>query len=231
MSDDRPDLRDLLPDDVGADELARLERVHRLLQQAGAPPELSAALAEAPSSRGATAGEADDGTASHGTAGGRVLPFARPGRRLVAAAAAVAAAALFGFGFLSGSLVDDDGFETAIGPVPMVGSGPTRDALARIWIGKRDDARNWPSRMEVTGLPPLGEGDYYALYLTDGETGEREILCTAFAVHAGTTTVTFNFPGPARGKGWLIVAEKDGPDGRPTEVPVLWTTREGTGAA
>jgi len=37
---DRPDLRDLLPDDVGPDELARLARVHELLVSAGAPAEL-----------------------------------------------------------------------------------------------------------------------------------------------------------------------------------------------
>jgi hypothetical protein len=214
---DRPDLRDLLPDDVGPDELARLERVHRLLLQSEAPPELSGALAEGPAGGAAT--------------DARILPFARRTRRLLVAAATVAAAALFGFGFLSGSLVGDDGFEATYGPVAMVGSGPTRAAGARIWVGKRDAARNWPSRMEVEGLPPLDKGEHYTLYLTDRATGERLLLCSAFTVHDGTTTVTFNFPGPFRDKGWVIVAEKNGEPGDGKAVPVLWTTDDAAGAA
>ncbi len=42
------DVRDLIGDDVGPDELERLQRVHTLLVQAGPPPSLSPGLARPP---------------------------------------------------------------------------------------------------------------------------------------------------------------------------------------
>ena len=49
-----PDLRQLLGEDVPADELERLGKVHDLLLRAGPPPELPTELAEPPA-QGATA--------------------------------------------------------------------------------------------------------------------------------------------------------------------------------
>ena len=46
-----PEFRDLVGDDLPAEERARLERVHDLLVEAGPPPELPPSLAEAPDSR------------------------------------------------------------------------------------------------------------------------------------------------------------------------------------
>lgn len=205
-----PDLRDLLPDDVGAEELARLERVHELLGTAGPPAELPPHLALAPM-----------------TGGGRVIAFARGRWKAVALVAAAAAAALFGIGFLSGYSAKDDGFKATYGPVPMVGAGETRNANAEIWVGPKDEALNWPSKLTVRGLPALPQDAYYALYLTDAKTGKRLLLCSAFAVHAGITTVTFNFPGPVKGRGWMIVAETGA--GKPgNDKPMLWTTRSGS---
>src|SRR6266571_4646750 len=43
-----PEFRDLVGDDLPAEERARLERVHELLMEAGPPPELPPSLAEAP---------------------------------------------------------------------------------------------------------------------------------------------------------------------------------------
>ena len=43
-----PDFRDLIDDDISAEERARLERVHELLVEAGPPPELPPSLAETP---------------------------------------------------------------------------------------------------------------------------------------------------------------------------------------
>lgn len=204
---DLRDVRDLLPDDVGADELARLQRVHDLLLAAGPPEELPPALAGAPLAAVAQGG------------GARVLDFVRERRRTVAFAAAATAAVLFGVGFLSGYATKDTGFEAAFGPVPMVGSGATARAVAQIWIGKKDAAFNWPSRMQVRGLPALGKDRYYELWLVDGKTGEKLILCSAFAVHEGVTTVTFTYPGSAKGKGWLIVEDT----GSGAGTPMLWT--------
>lgn len=220
------DLRDLLPDDVGADELARLQRVHDLLLAAGPPEELPVRLASAPAgAAGAAAGAAGAAGAS---AGGQLLLLARARWRAVAVGAAAAAAVLFGVGFLSGYLTRDTGFEAAFGPVPMVGGGATSNAAAEIWIGKRDSALNWPSRMKVRGLPLLKKGEYYALWLTDGKTGKRLVLCSSFAVHEGVTTVSFTYPGDAKGKGWVIVAEDDHGGGTVpgSEQPLLWTPKQ-----
>lgn len=209
MSEPR-DLRDLLPDDVGAAELARLQHVHDLLLAAGPPVELPPALAGGPPRAVAQAGLGG---------GARIVAFVRERKRTVAFAAAAAAAVLFGVGFLSGYATKDTGFKAAFGPVPMVGSGSTAQAVAQIWIGKRDAAQNWPSRMQVRGLPSLGEDGYYELWLTDAKTGKKVLLCSSFAVHAGVTTVTFNYPGSAKGKGWLIVQDTPAGEGK----PVLWT--------
>ena len=143
--------------------------------------------------------------------------------------AAAAAAALFGVGFFSGWSTKDGGFTAAFGPVAMRGSDPTSAALAQIWIGPKDAALNWPSLMKVRGLPALPKGGYYSLYLTDEKTGERLLLCSAFGVHAGVTTVTFNFPGPAKGRGWVIVREVPGATTK--DAPVLWTPRPHSGTA
>lgn len=215
------DLRDLLPDDVGADELSRLQRVHDLLLAAGPPEELPARLASVPAAGGARPG------GRSGT-GGQLVLLARARWKAVAVAAAAAAAVLFGIGFASGYLTRDTGFQAAFGPVPMVGGGATSNAAAEIWIGRKDAALNWPSRMKVRGLPVLKKGRYYALWLTDGKTGERLVLCSSFAVHEGVTTVSFSYPGNGQGKGWVIVAEPG--DGSGTSAgsgkPLLWTPKQ-----
>ena len=212
---DHPDLRDLLPDDVGPDELARLARVHELLVSAGAPAELPPHLESAPRT-----GQADGGATV------LALGRSRWHWRTVAIAAAAAAAVLFGVGFFSGWAAKESGFKAAFGPVPMRGAGGTSNAIAEIWVAPADKALNWTSKMNVRGLPELGQDSYYALYLTDAKTGRKILVCTAFAVHAGVTTVTFNFPGKAKGRGWLIVSETPGPNGTEIAKPVLWTAAE-----
>lgn len=210
---DRLELRDLLPDDVGPDELARLARVHELLVSAGAPAELPPHLESAPRT-GRTGG------------GATVLPLDRSRWRTIAMTAAAAAAVLFGVGFFSGWASKDTGFKAAFGPVPMRGAGATSKAIAEIWVAPADKALNWTSKLKVRGLPELGKDSYYALYLTDAKTGRKILVCTAFSVHAGVTTVTFNFPGEAKDRGWLIVSETPGPNGTEIAKPVLWTEAE-----
>ena len=208
----RPNLRDLLPADVKPDELERLGRVHELLLTAGRPAELPPRLMNVPAARRSG-----------------LIAFAEHRRKAVLLVAAAAAAALFGVGFFSGWSTKDGGFTAAFGPIAMRGSDATGAALAQIWVGPKDAALNWPSLMKVRGLPAQPKGGYYALYLTDEKTGKRLLLCTAFAVHKGVTTVTFNFPGPAKGRGWVVVSETEG--GAAVSPPVLWTPRHGSSTA
>lgn len=201
-----PDLGDLLPDDLEPGELERLRRVHELLLAAGPPAELPPHLAQPP--------QPDRG---------RVVAFARYRWKAAGLAAAAAAAILFGIGFLAGHSTSGGDFKAVYGPIAMHGSGGTANALAQIWIGPKDAAHNWTSQMKVRGLPALPAGSYYALYLTEARTGKRVLLCTAFAVHKGVTTVSFSYPGDATGKGWVIVADDTGAGDQPA-APLLWTT-------
>ena len=209
---DVPDLRDLLPDDVEPGELERLGRVHELLLAAGRPAELPPRLAEVPAARRSG-----------------LIALAEHRRKAVVLVAAAAAAAVFGIGFFSGWSTNDTGFQAAFGPIAMRGDGPTSQAIAQIWVGKKDAALNWPSLMKVRGLPALPKGGYYGLYLTDEKTGQRLLQCSVFGVHGGVTTVTFNFPGPVDHRGWVIVREAPGAAAK--HQAVLWTPKPGSGSA
>jgi hypothetical protein len=132
------DVRDLIGDDVGPDELERLQRVHTLLEQAGPPPSLSPGLARPPAP------------------GAEVIRFPRRYRPLAAVGAAAAAALLFAVGYLVG----DSGPSTEF-TVPMTGAGGARGTLV---VYAKDAAGNWPMRLRVSGL---AEGRY-ALWLTRG---------------------------------------------------------------
>ena len=117
------DVRDLIGDDVGPDELERLQRVHTLLEQAGPPPSLSPGLARPPAP------------------GGEVIRFPRRYRPL----GAVAAAALL---FAVGYLVGDSGPSTEF-TIGMSGAGSARGTLV---VYEKDAAGNWPMRLRVSGL-------------------------------------------------------------------------------
>jgi hypothetical protein len=133
------DVRDIVGDDVPPEELARLQRLHALLERVGPPPELSPALTSAPEPPKA-----------------RVIPFPRRYRYTAAAAAAVAAAALFGVGYLVGKAPGDAPVQT----IAMSGSGAT----AQLDLFDKDAAGNWPMTIRVEGLAPGS----YELWLTKG---------------------------------------------------------------
>ena len=175
MSDPR-DLKDLVGDDLEPDELERLERVHRLLEQAGPPPELPPSLARPPGSPSA-----------------RVIPFPRRYRFTAAAAAVIVAAALFGAGYLAAGGPDAGPVET----VAMSGSG---GATAELALFAKDEAGNWPMELTVSGLP----AGSYELWLTrDGALAEP---CGVFAVAEEETTVPLNAPYALRKfDGWVVV--------------------------
>lgn len=183
MTERPPDLRELVGDDVPADELARLGRVHELLVRAGPPPELPGELAEAPEPGGTVA----------------LLPK-RHWRPLAALAAALALAA-FGVGWLAASASDSGGesFPPIDFRVPMAGTPAAPHAVASIAVAERDEAGNWPLAMTIRGLPANSS---YELWLT--KKGKLAALCGPFRTD-GEAVAYLNAPYRLRQyDGWVV---------------------------
>lgn len=176
-----PDFDELVGDDLGPEERARLQRVHDLLIAAGPPPELPPHLATPPPAPKAT-----------------VIPISR--RRWRTAGLAAAASLLIAFG--AGWLVGGRGAATHVQrTVTMTGANGAHASLA---VLRSDSAGNWPMRMTVTGLPKLTHGHTYALWLT--KKGALESPCGTFTVGKGTTTVRLNAPYRlTEYTGWVVV--------------------------
>src|SRR5262249_42312113 len=152
---------------------ARLRRVHRMLVEAGPPPELPPSLADGPAQRG-----------SWNIA---YLPRRRVGTALLIAAAVALLA--FGGGYLAGN---KSAGLTAQHTIPMHGTNGV-NASAALEVADRDATGNWPMRMTVRGLPELGRNSYYELFLTRGT--RRVASCGTFVVRSGKeTTVRLNAP-------------------------------------
>jgi hypothetical protein len=197
-----PEFRDLLGDDLPAEERARLERVHELLKAAGPPPELPPSLAEAPE---------------------RVLrpPSWLPRRRLGAAFALAAAIATVAF--LGGYLVGyaHNNFDSAR-QVTMQGTSAAPGARGLIKLGKADSGHNWPMLVKIRGLPRLKSRGYYELFLT--RHGKPIAPCGSFNAAGATTTVKFTVPyALKRFDGWVVTRQGAGIKREPGPV-VLTTT-------
>jgi hypothetical protein len=178
-----PDLRELVGDDVPADELERLGRVHELLVRAGPPPELPGELAAAPEPEATVA----------------MLPK-RHWRPLAALAAALALAA-FGAGWLAASAGDSGGesFPPIDFRVPMAGTPAAPNAVASIAVAERDEAGNWPLAMTIRNLPPNAS---YELWLT--KKGKLAALCGPFRTE-GDSVAYLNAPYRLRQyDGWVV---------------------------
>jgi hypothetical protein len=162
---------DELTEDLSPEEQKRLRRVHELLVEAGAAPDLPRSLRRA---------RRPDGG----------LSFARP--RLLAAVLA-AALAVAGGSFVVGYVVSDDGLEFDRDfSVQMRGAEAAPNASATIDVGERDEAGNWPMLITVRGLRPLPEGGRYLLYLT--RNGRPVAWCGSFVVEEDETTALLNAP-------------------------------------
>ena len=194
-----PEFRDLVGDDLPAEERARLERVHDLLVEAGPPPELPASLADVP---------------ERGRQSLSWLPRRRAGAALALAAAIAVVAFLGGYavGFRHNSF--DKTRE-----VTMHGTSVAPSAQAVIKLGKQDDAGNSPMVVTVRGLPSLPERGYYELFVTrEG----KFLKCGNFNVEAGTTSVDFTVPYTFEGNdGWIVTRWRRGED---EPGPALLTT-------
>ena len=184
MSEPR-DLRELVGD-VPGEELEKLERADALLRSVPPPPpsvprSLAAAIL--------------------------AIPHERPARRrrrfaAALAFAAVLSAALFGAGYWAGG---DRGLDAEYA-VAMRATEDGRGASAVIRIGGRDEATgNVTLELDVSGLPRLPEGGYYALWLA--KDGEYAATCGTFSVGEGETTVSMNVSYDfERYDAWVITA-------------------------
>ena len=154
-----PDFRELVGDDLPADERARLQRVHDQLVAAGAPPELSPALQDPPAASGSVSW----------------LPRRRLGAALVLAAALAVAA--FAAGFLLGKGRDSDA--SAFKPERTAVLGNQGQTVV-VRVGKPDGAGNRQMLLTVEGLRRLPQGDYYTLFMT--RKGKPVVTCGTFKV-------------------------------------------------
>jgi hypothetical protein len=176
-----PSFDDLIDDDLDPDEHARLLRVHELLIAAGPPPELPPRLASAPPAPRAS-----------------VIPINRGRWRTAGLAAAATLLIAFGAGWLFGSR---SGEQTVQRTVVMTGANGAHASLA---VYQVDAAGNWPMRMIVSGLPTLGHGKTYTLWLT--KRGALQAPCGTFTVGKDTTTVRLNAPYRLKEySGWVVV--------------------------
>ena len=161
-----PDLRDLVGDELPAEELEQLARVDSVLRQVPGPPHevpasLTQAVAEVPLAR------------------------RRPTRRRVAVAlafATVVAALSFGLGRWTGNGFDVDY------TVEMAPTASAPGSAAVVDVGERDpDSGNVELLLDVSGLPKVPEDETYALWLE--KDGEWVATCGYFAVGEGETSV------------------------------------------
>lgn len=162
-----PDFRDLVGDDLTPEELAKLERVDRVLRSVPAPPP------EVP------------GTLTRSVA--RIGTERRlwTSRRLFAVAAVAAALAATFFGV--GRWTNTGGPHYRLS-IPLEATASARSASGQIRVADRDDATgNWELQLKVAGLPRLSGGDYYVLWLA--KNGKYAATCGTFNVGGGTTTV------------------------------------------
>jgi hypothetical protein len=185
-----PRFDDVLGGDVPPEERDRLRRVHKLLVEAGPPPELTPMLADPPTSKPAHEELA-------------FLPRRRVGA-LLSLAAALALIAFLG-GYLAGKR---EGFSTTY-KVQMHSTAAAPGASGLIKVGQLDKAGNWPLLVTVRHLKPLAPGGYYEMYVT--RNGKRIGTCGTFRITSQANEVRLNAPYKlGRGVGWIVTARPSG---------------------
>lgn len=197
------DFRELVGDDLPADEEPRLRRAHELLLEAGPLPELPPGLAY-PTLEGARRRE-------------RPL-FVLPRRRAGAALALAAAIALVAFlgGYVAGYSKDDETASfSADKSVTLHGTSRDPGAVAVVRIGREDANGNVPMLVTVRGLRALPSSGYYTLALT--KNGTPVVTCGTFRVSAGgSTTVRLAVAYEVgRFDGWVVTEYRHGREAEP----------------
>jgi Anti-sigma-K factor rskA, C-terminal len=187
------DLSELIGE-TSPEERKRLQRVHELLLEAGPPPELPPALAQAPVPSAEPRQREEYSW----------LPRRRSGRVLTAAVAFAAVA--LAIGYVIGHR--GAGFQTEFSKT-MHGTKASPHATAALDVGKLDAAGNWPLQLTVTGLRQLPKGGYYELWLA--KHGQLAASCGTFRVEQSQTVVRLNAPYDFRRyKEWIVVAKLPG---------------------
>ena len=199
-----PDFVDLVGDEGTPEELERLRRAHRMLIEAGPPPELSPRLSDAPAAPSSRSS---------------LVPRRRRGAAFLLAAAVVASA--FGIGLLVGDR-NSSGF-TQVLARPMHGVGQLASARATLAVGEQDSAGNYPLKMTVRGLPSLEHGGWYELLLS--KDGRPTLSCGSFDVATQGVTVRLSVPYdlskfPDLYDGWVVVKREP----KQRQAPVVMTT-------
>jgi hypothetical protein len=195
-----PDFDDLVGKDVPDEERARLLQAHRLLVEAGPPPELSPEMDSVPWPEDSQ------------------MPLLKPKqRRPLLLAAAIATA--IGIGFVLGqSTSSSSSSMEAVRVVQLAGTPLDSDARGTLKLGKADASGNWPMTLHARGLQELPEGGYYDLYLTKG--GKPVVLCGTFNVKGDEVVVRFSAAydlGHFDKDGWVITRQLP-ENHKPTEV-------------
>jgi len=197
-----PDFDDLVGKEVPDEERARLLRAHRLLVEAGPPPELSPELDSVPWPEESQ------------------MPLLKPKQRRPLLLAAAIATAL-GIGFVLGQATGPSSSSSsmqAVRVVKLAGTELDSDARATLELGKADASGNWPMILHARGLQQLPEGGYYDLYLTKG--GKPVVLCGSFNVRSGEAVVRFSAAYDLSHfdrDGWVITRQLPS-NHRPTEI-------------
>lgn len=185
-------------------ERARLQRVHELLLETEAPPELSSTLATPP------------------PASPRDLPWQRPRRvrpRYVFVGAILVTS--FFLGYLAGdSGSPSQGSASGLNIVRTIELDGEGKAGGAIGVGARDQSGNWGMVVSVWGLDQASGGDYYTLALL--KKGKPTVTCGTFNVSGRRTTVrmvaAYNLTGF---DGWVVLHyDADSHD----DTPVLRST-------
>ena len=195
-----PDFDDLVGKDVPDEERARLLGAHRLLIEAGPPPELSPDLDSVPWPEESQ------------------VPLLKPKQsRPLLLAAAIATA--LGIGFVLGQAKGPNSSSMqTVRVVKLAGTALDSDARGTLELGKADASGNWPMILHARGLQQLPEGGYYDLYLTKG--GKPIVLCGTFNVKGDEIIVHFSAAYDLSHfdkDGWVITRQRP-PNHQPTEV-------------
>ena len=141
-----PDFDELVGTDLERAERERLHGVHELLVAAGPPAELPPQIEAGPTLAMTLA-----------------KPRTQVRRRVALLAAAVAVLAL---AFLGGYLAGNNGGGLARGQtMQLAGTKAAPAALASLRLSPADTSGNLPMTLTATGLPKLGRGWYYEVYL------------------------------------------------------------------
>jgi hypothetical protein len=181
-----PDLDELIGTETPGEERERLQRVHDLLLQAGAPPELSPELAAGPT---------------------LALTLARRRRRRPRALVLLAAALCLALVFFAGYVVGNNGGGTStsapLKELKLKGTSlaPKAQAVLDVW---HPSDGNWPMKLTVVGLPKLPARTYYEVYVV--RHGQILGSCGSFRVRGHhAVTLRMNAPYPLEpGDSWVV---------------------------